>query len=201
MEFNTGFSEKLDTLDLMINVLKDHEKRLDELSHRLENICRGLSAEEIEVEKKEETRTEPPRVRKGPLVICNKWNEFKDVCRGTKIVAFEIEGKFFHTYSMVNDDVFRYSEDLPDKKLKVVEEESYFSIDKASLSNIDLLQFLIQGKLKCGLSLLIKSSRTALSGKQFLFELSYNFDPDEVKDFLSRELSTSKSNVVEGKIT
>ncbi len=204
MSSDSGFSEKMDAIDLIVTALKDHEKRLDTLSRRLESICKSLSIyevyEKIEVEKKEEKRAEPSPARKGPSVICNNWNEFRAVSRGAKTVAFEIERNLFHVYSMVNEDVFRYSEDLPVEKLRVVEEESSFSIDKAYLINIDLLEFLIQGKLKCGLSLSIKSLRTALSDKQYLFELSYDFDPNEVKVFLSRELSTSKSNIVEGKI-
>lgn len=200
---NSGFHEKMDAFDLIITALKDHEKRLDAISNRLKSMINEVKTEidKIGVVKKEERRIEPPAVKKAPLVICNKWNEFKDRCKGAKIVTFEVEKNFFHVYSMVSGDVFRYSEGLPNKRLKVVEEQSCFSIDKASLNNIDLLQFLIEGRLKCGLSLSIKSSRTVLSEKQFLFELSYDFNPDEVKEFFSGELSVSKGDVVEGKIT
>jgi len=34
----SGFNEKIDAFDLIINALKDHEKRLDEISHRLESL-------------------------------------------------------------------------------------------------------------------------------------------------------------------
>lgn len=33
-----SFTEKIDALDLIIEVLKDHERKLDEVSQRLENI-------------------------------------------------------------------------------------------------------------------------------------------------------------------
>ena len=201
MASDSGYAEKLDALDLIINALKDHEKRLDELSHHLESICQGLSIKETEAREKEESRIEPPQARKAPFVVCNKWNEFMHLSKGAKIVTYEIEGTSFYVYSMVDENVFRYSEDLPDKRLKVLEEESCFSIDKTSLSKIDLLQILIQGKLECGLHLIVKSLSTTPSGKHILLELSYDFDPDEVKDFLARELGISKSNVVEGKIT
>lgn len=197
----SGFNEKMDTLDLIINALKDHEKRLDDISQRLEDLVKGLSIDAHEAGKKEEQKIEPLRAKKGPLVICSRWEEFKNVCKDAKIVAFEVEENLFYAYSMVGGDVFRYSEELPNKKLKVMEDQSSFSIDKTSLNNIELLQFLITRRLRCGLSLSIKVSRTALSEKQFLFELSYDFDRDEVKEFLSRELNVPKSSIVEGKIT
>ena len=33
-----SYTEKIDVLDMIIQVLKDHEKKLDEISQRLENI-------------------------------------------------------------------------------------------------------------------------------------------------------------------
>jgi hypothetical protein len=83
--------------------------------------------------------------------------------------------------------------------VRVVEDEDSFTIDKDSVKDIDALQFLIDGRLKCGLSLSVKSSRTQLMEKEHLFELSYELS--EVKEFLSKELSVSKRKVVEGKLT
>ena len=34
-----SFTEKIDVLDLIINVVKEHEEKLDELVERLEKIC------------------------------------------------------------------------------------------------------------------------------------------------------------------
>jgi hypothetical protein len=117
------------------------------------------------------------------------------------MVAFEIEGNRFHIYALVDENVFRYQETLPHTALKVVEEQASFTIDKKTLSHIDFLQFLIEGRLKCGLSLSIKSSRTVLKETEYLFELNYNLVPEEVKTFLSRELGVRKDKIVEGKIT
>ena len=201
MGSDSDFPEKMDALDLIITALKDHEKRLDDLYQRLEDIVNSLETERRGTEKKDERKVESSPTKKAPIVVCNKWDEFKSRCKGARVVTFEIEENIFHVYSMVDGEVFRYSESLPNRGLKGVEDQSSFSIDKTSLSNVDLLQFLIDGKLRCGLSLSIKSSRTVLSENQFLFELSYSFNPDEVKEFLSGELGVSKDSVVEGKIT
>jgi len=143
-----------------------------------------------EVAKKEKSR--------NPLVILKKWNEFKETSRNAEMIAYEIEGNRFHVYSMASGRVFAYVENLPDK-VRVAEDEDGFTIDKDSVKDVDALRFLIDGRLKCGLSLSVKSSRTQLMEKEHLFELSYMLS--EVKEFLSKELSVSKHKVVEGKLT
>jgi hypothetical protein len=94
-----------------------------------------------------------------------------------------------------------YQETLPRTALKVVEEQTSFTIDKDALSHISEFQFLIEGKLKCGLTLAIKSSRTLLTEKEYLFELNYEFKPNTVKTFLSRALGITQKKIVKGKIT
>lgn len=203
MESDSGYREKMDALDLIMNALKDHEKQLDEISHRLEQtIKKKKTGEPSTIEVVEETQQieVPPRNR-SPQVIFSKWNEFKGTCQDSKMIAFEIEGNRFNVYALVDENVFTYQETLPHTALKVVEEQASFTIDKNALSHIDFLQFLIEGRLKCGLSLSIKSSRTVLKETEYLFELNYNFEPDEVKTFLSRELGVLKDKIVEGKIT
>lgn len=203
MESNSGYHEKMDALDLIINALKDHEKRLDEISHKLETVFKEVKTMETGRVRviKEAKRVEPPPPKRKPLVICNKWSEFKERCKNAEMVAFAVEENRFQVYAMVSGDVFQYAEELPGKRIKVREEQSSFSIDKASLKNIDLLQFLIDGRLQCALGLSVKISRSQVAEKEYLFELSYDLTSDDVKEFLSRELGASKDRIVEGRIT
>ena len=198
-----GFNDKMDALDLIITALKDHEKRLDDISNRLEDLFITLSSEEKST-KTEEYKKGSANFKKEPIVVCTKWSEFKATCkcvRGAKTVTFGIEENVFQVYSSINEEIIRYTEELPNNKLKVTEEDSSFVIDKESLETFDHLNFLIDRKLKCGLNLLVKSTKNELMEKQVLFELSYYLDPNEVKEFLSRELGVSKDSIVEGKIT
>jgi hypothetical protein len=203
MESDSGYHEKMDALDLIMNALKDHEKQLDEISHRLEQAFKEVTTRKpstIEVAPEAQRREAPPRKR-TPQVIFNKWNEFKDTSQDATMVAFEVEGNLFQVYAMVDDGVFTYEETLLHTTFKVVEEPSRFTIDKDFINNIDAIQFLLEGKLKCGLILSIKSSKIPLTEREYLFELRYDFKSDKVKEFLSRELEVSKDNIVEGKIT
>jgi hypothetical protein len=203
LESDSGYREKMDALDLIMNALKDHEKQLDEISHRLEQTIKKKKTGEpstIEVVEEAQKIEASPRKR-SPLVIFSKWSEFKGTCQDAKMVAFEIEGNRFHVYALVDENVFIYEEILPQTSFTVVEEQSSFSIEKDALNHIDVLNFLIEGKLKCGLTLSIKSSRILLKETKYLFKLNYNLEPEEVKTFLSRELDVRKDKIVEGKIT
>ena len=203
MESDSGYREKMDALDLIMNALRDHEKRLDEISHRLQQAFKEVkTGEPSPTEVAQETqRIEAPPRKRTPQVIFSKWSELKSTCRDATMVAFEVEGNRFHIYALVDEGVFTYEEILPYTTFKVVEEPSNFTIDKDFMNHIDVIQFLIEGKLKCGLTLSIKSSRTLLKEREYLFELNYNLEPDEVKTFLSRELGVLKDKIVEGKIT
>lgn len=186
-------NDKFSAFDLIMTALKAHEKQIDYLLHEfdvvLEEFKTGYTGKKG-VAKKEKGR--------DPLVILKRWNEFKETSRDAEMIAYEIEGNRFHVYSMASGRVFAYVEDLPDK-VRVVEDEDGFTIDKDSVKDVDALRFLIDGRLKCGLGLSVKSSRTQLMEKEHLFELSYELS--EVKEFLSKELSVSKRKVVEGKLT
>lgn len=202
MESNSGYHEKMDALDLIINALKDHEKRLDDISHKLERVFKEVKTREtrqVRVDE-EEKRVEAPPPQRKPLVICKKWSEFKERCSNAEMVAFEVEENRFQVYALVSGDIFQYAEELPSKRIKVQEEQSSFSIDKASLKNIDLFQFLIDGRLQCTLGLKVNISRSQATENEYLFELSYDLSADEVKAFLSRELGASKDKIVEGRI-
>ena len=201
MGSNTGFHEKMDALDLIINALLDHEKQLDAVSHRLENLTSHTPLKESEYVTSEVQSIEPRAVENFPRVVLNNWSEYTASCRGATMVAFEVEENRFHVYTLVDGRVYAYVEVLSETRLKVSEGSTHLSLDKASLSTIDRFHFLIGGQLKCGLTLSIESSRTLLKENEYLFELQYLLEPDEVKTFLSKALNVSKEQVVEGKIT
>jgi len=202
---DSEFNEKMDTLDLIITALKDHEKRLDDISNRLEDLFNILSINEEKPTKTEEPKKESAEAKEQPSIVCSKWNEFKTICKDAKIAAFEVEDKFFNVYSKTNGEIIKYTEELPrlyrNNKLKVVEEESGFIIDKESIENIEQLRFLIDRRLNCGLTVLVRGTKNILNDNQFIFELTYDLDPREIREFLSKELGIPKGSIIEGKIT
>jgi len=60
--YDEEYSEKMGVLDLVINVLKDHEKRLDELLWKLEAIIEEELNEKIRKDKKPIQKLSQPKI-------------------------------------------------------------------------------------------------------------------------------------------
>jgi hypothetical protein len=200
---NAGFHEKMDALDLVINALLDHEKRLDAISHRLETLASRTTRPERTRRPPEAQRRAPlePRVvDQPPQVLFHNWSEFATTCRGAAMAAFELTANHFAVYALLENRIFTYGEDLPDQRVKVSEDSSHLSIDKASVKTIDAFHFLLGRRLRCGLTLAIETSQTRLKDNEYLFELRYTPEPEAVKTFLSQALHVASDKIVEGQI-
>ncbi len=201
-----GFPEKMDALDLIINALKDHEKRLDEISHQLQNVLQDAVPRTPELEEASshvstqktrslQTRTTLPRIQ------CSDWHEFLTQFKHQKatLVTYHIDENSFTVSSMTDDFVLMYTEPLPQKRLQVTEDTTRFSFDKETLDTLDLLEVIINRRLKCGLALAITSQTVFENGQQYVI-LTFTISPTAVKNFLKKQLGIPKKNIVAGNI-
>lgn len=138
-------NEALETLDFIINVLKDHEKDLDrlinelstiteqvsntgELSTKIETVEQRLYTLQEEISKLINylsTPKEKPKYTRGPPVIvrCKNWEDFKTLATGAETVSFlckETE-KTFQADALKEGRVLTYSGEIPinSKLLKI----------------------------------------------------------------------------------
>ena len=201
-----GFPEKMDALDLIINALKDHEKRLDEISHQLENVLQGAASDTTKLEE------EPPRefVQKPriphtrtvfPRIQCTDWHEFTAQFKSQNValVTYYIDEHTFTVSSMTNDFALTYTESLPPKRFQVAEDTTRFSFDKEALDTLDLLEVIINRRLKCGLALSITSQIDLENDEQYVV-LNFTISSTTVKNFLNKQLGIPKKNIVSGSI-
>ena len=201
-----GFPEKMDALDLIINALKDHEKRLDEISHQLQNVLQGAVSdttkfeeasprESIQEPRALQTRTMLPRIQ------CTDWREFIAQFKSQKatLLTYHIDENTFTVSSMTDDFVLMYTEPLPPKRLQVTEDSNRFSFDKETLDTLDLLEVIINRRLKCGLALSITSQMDVENDQQNVV-LTFTISSPAVKNFLKKQLGIPKKNIVAGNI-
>ncbi len=202
MESDSGYREKMDALDLIMNALKDHERQLDKLARQLERAFRAaaMRAPTLRDVESEPQLKEAPSRRRSPHVRFKKWSEFKRTCQEASLVAFEVAGNRFHVSAIGNSGVFTYEEILPQTAFKVVEEASYLTIDRDAFQDIEAFRFLIEGRLMCGLALAIHSVSTRLNDRESRIELQYTYEPDDVKAFLAKELGVPIDKILEGTI-
>ena len=219
MSTDSEFQEKIDTLDLIINVLKEHEKILDKLAEKLESTVNNLKTRGAEGEKIRKSislidekisslndaiaqflASKTPKPARFSLVQCEEWTDFKDKSRGARRVAFEAEEKAFTVNSMSDEEIYEYSEALAEHEFCVKEEEKRYVLEKMFIDSLDDVPLVFKRGLKCGLDVSIISSKFDLPDGRHVFKLTYHVDPERAKRWLSKELEVPEDNIIEGKI-
>jgi len=212
---SSEFQEKMDVLDLIINILKEHEESLEGLADRLEGMINNLHSLEDKISSLNETLaqflfsttanplTTPSQAnvtKPLTLVDCTEWTEFKERSKKAQMVAFQVKEKVFTVSSLSNGAVFRYSEALPEVRFQVGDESKQFAVEKISFNGPDDLSLIFERRLKCGLEAAVRGSNFNLSEGERLFQLSYHVDSVTAKQWLSKELSVPEENIIEGNI-
>jgi len=154
MSSGPGFEGKIDVLDMLINILKDHEESLSGIVGKLDFFIDNLSSAQKKIKKmdrilqQENLSNIVDRLdifvdnlssvlekisrefafedgRRVAVVDCRKWLEFRTVSMGASFVAFETDvWNVFSVTSACRDFIFRYSERLPVSQNDVVPEGS-----------------------------------------------------------------------------
>ena len=200
------FPEKMDALDLILNALKDHEKQLDEISHKIQIFFKTMTLARSKVkETKTQERSQEKRTSQTqtitPVIQCSNWSEFKDqvTTHRASIVTYQANDDTFSVKAITDDFLLEYTEPLPNTNIRIDESTTQFSFDKTSLHDIHLLQVILNRSLQCGLSLPIKS-QIVFKDSHHNLDLTYDLPSNTVKNFLATELKVSKSNVIAGSI-
>jgi len=125
------FQEKVDVLDILISILRDHEESLQKIAERFDAVCN-------EVQSFEEKAAVLDRVlehlggqkmrtivgatgTKGPLVTvnCKSWQSFKGASQGALLVAYEVAGEQANFSSVSDLSVFTFSGELNETSLRI----------------------------------------------------------------------------------
>ena len=192
MSRDAEYEAKMDALDLVINVLKDHEKNLDRLIGRLADA----------LDKKEEKRAKE-EARPLRAVECEDWQDFKEKGKGSELVAFHLKAGSLIVEALSKNYVLRYSEDLPRIRFHVKREVEGYSIEgharNAKTANLKDILSLFRGELRCGLRMGIRGSRVDVNENEFTVNVTYEVNKEKIKEWLSWELNVPKKNIILGK--
>ncbi|MBD3206511.1 hypothetical protein GF319_09235 [Candidatus Bathyarchaeota archaeon] len=125
--------EKVEIMDLLINILKDHEKSLDTLINRMEN----LLYKNIKNSKKGKIYSQ--------IMVLNDWDQFCQLSRSSEMVFYNIIDKTFSIVLKVNDCIFEYNEKIPE-----------FILEEPQSKKVTKLNDFRKLKLKNGLEIQLK---------------------------------------------
>ena len=193
--------EKMDVLDLIINILKEHEENLEKLADKFGSALNNLESKisnlnEAFAQLLFSKTSNPENMKPAALAQCKEWTEFRAKSAGAHIVAFKVEEKVFTVNSLLSDVVYRYSEPLPELKFQVEEGEKRYVVKKMAFDSPGDLFLVFKGRLKCGLEVFVKGSKFDLFDNERLLQLTYCVDPARAKHWLSEELSVPKENII-----
>lgn len=194
MSYDEEYVKKINALDLIIDVLKAHEKNLDTLLSKLETIIEtreaGAKKEKLEI-------SEPPR-REPRFLQCRRWTEFKERSRGADQVSFKVKNNAFIVDSEVDGETYRYTENLQvPKEQLAIHIKGY---EEEYVDNTGSIAGVFKRTLKCGLQASIKSLKfTSRKGEEIVV-LIYHITPQRVKRWLSRELRIPEGEITAGEL-
>ena len=185
-----SFDEKMDAIDLIINVLREHEKSLDELVSRLE----GLLA-----------RAAPPvggAEVVGPTIraVVREWKEFRERCSGAGLAAFEVQERQFRVSALKGGVLHIYEEPIPDMEIRFREREKGVVIDEVELRGKEVFPAALRGRLNCGLEASVRGEETRMPDGASLYRIVYDVDTERARNWLANQLKMDPKNIIHGRL-
>jgi len=105
------FQDKIDVLDLIISVLKDHEKSLSDFIEKMNTFIKEASVFKEVCGKSGISRPRIFTQRENRNIIsveCRRWSDFREVSMGARLVAFEMRDGGLYITSMSNGFIFKH---------------------------------------------------------------------------------------------
>ena len=184
--------DKVDIIDLLISLLRDHEKKLDEISYRLEKLADGGQP----IPYIEEPDVKPGVSGVSVTVIVSRWSDYRERCRGSQLIAYKITETSLHVASLVGSIVYIYEEQIPSITLKKKEDGST-QINILDLANT---QTALSGKLACGLALETVSFDSMVDGEKVSI-VKYMVSDENVRSWLASQLEVDSSQIIKGELS
>ena len=176
-------ADKVEVMDLLINVLKDHEKSLDTLITRAEEVIDDNPAPQMVAQ------NSPPL-----KITLRDWDEFKDCANEAELICFDMKDSLFLCNAITKNKVFSYSESTPEVIVELGDNQDLV-MKGLNISNLEEENTILNGKLDLGLDVKSEKVKHNFDGTQrTLQELNYIF----TKNWLSHEIGIHRDFVVHG---
>jgi len=196
MGMERGFDEKIDVVDLIISVLREHESKLDELVSRLEE-AQSLP---VEVVAPQEPRETPEQVGAAITAVLKSWADFTGRGSGAKLVAVDVADGFFEASAVVGGVVYVYREEIPSLDIQYTKRDDGVRIESIDISKAGLMPVALKGRLDCGLEFEKRDVEVELPGGRAVHKILYNIDLGTAKSWLAYQLGVDDSAVVQGRL-
>jgi hypothetical protein len=186
-------NEKIDVIDLIINVLREHEKTLDTLISKLETTIDSAPKRDGE-----SVRQVPPHNKYS--IIVDNWPEFKERSSKADLAIFSMKDNKL-TISVIKENfVYSYEESVSEITMTIEKINEKILVKGLELSKIENHPLVFNGRLKCGLTLTDRKSEFKLPDGNIIQKINYELDNGETKNWLAKQLEIKRENIIVGEI-
>ena len=185
--------DKVEVVDFIINILKDHEQSLDTLVDRVEEALSTVKTTNVS------TKISLPQKYASKIQLY-QWEDFKKKCRCADYVGFNLTDSMFHVTAKKNENLFEYIETVPDLLFKTQPDAEDVIISGIDMNNLSQSYPLFNGRLQSGLELNTKQVSVAGTSEENLKKIVFNIDAEKTRVWLSKELDTALTNILFGEI-
>ncbi len=181
-------ADKVEVMDFLINVLKDHEKSLDTLITRAEDVI------EDDQSPRKVSQNSPPL-----KITLRDWAEFKDRAIEAELVCFDMMDSMFLCNAIMNNKVYIYTEKTPEIELEAGEGDNLV-LSGFNLGDLEDGFSCLNGKLEIGLELVAKKVTRSNNHENPTHKILHELDALYTKSWLSRELGIHREFIVQGSV-
>ncbi len=175
-------ADKVEVMDFLINVLKDHEKSLDTLITRAEDVIDENQSPQMVAQN-------PPPLK----ITLRDWEEFKNRAIEAELVCFDMNDSMFLCNAITKHKVYTYSETAPEVEVQVGEDQNLV-LTGLNISNLEEGVSCLNGTLEIGLELKASKVKRCEDKHIVLHEL----DSLYTKNWLSRQIGIHRDFIVHG---
>ena len=205
MGYESGFDEKIDVIDLIINVLKDHEKKLDELITRIEKaqIINRTPTDTVEETTPQVERASSLPVEKAssgvPVKVeLSEWNEFRTRCESARLVAFEVADGRFQITALTDSILYRYTEKIPSMEIRYKTVDEKAQIESIDINRAELISEAFNGILKCGLKMEKTEHSFKEPGGESVLNVNFHVDTSTARGWIAYQLAVDDEKIHHG---
>jgi len=186
-------NEKIDVIDLIINVLREHEKTLDTLISKLEVALDSTP-------KKSEEDVKQILHYNNFRIIVNNWSEFKERTSKAELAAFNMKDNKLKICVIKESFVYSYIESVSEITMTIEKINEKVMVKGLELSKIEDHPLVFSGRLKCGLNLTHRKTEFNLPDGNIIQKINYELDNGETKNWLVKQLEIKRENIIVGEI-
>lgn len=190
-----GSNEKIDVIDFIINILKEHEKSLDTQIAKMEEILNNKN-----VVTKSEKQSSSNKEKVIQIDIKN-WNEFIDKSNKPELASFETINEELIINALKRNILFNYKEPISEVTMTIEKNMDKINIKGVEVKKIDDHPLISNGRLNCGLMLKPIKTEYQTTDNKIIQKLTYYMDIEDTRKWLSQKLNIDKDSVINGKIS